>query len=140
MKNWDPDQVDVILSGVPIEGFSEQGLLKFKENDPRFKIIKGAKGDFTRSKNPGRIGMLTLQLMTSSASNAILSALHTTDFTVPGGAGVVGLLIRDKNGTSLLACPTCFVEGFPELPMGVAAEQIDWNIICLDYTLFIGGT
>lgn len=140
MQNWDPDQVDVILTGIPISGFAEKSILKFKEDGPRFKLVKGVKGDFTRSKISGKSGILTLTLMTSSESNAVLSALHQTDQNIAGGAGVVALAVRDRNGTTLLVVPTCYIEGFPELPMGEAAEQIDWNIVCLDYTLFIGGT
>lgn len=140
MQYFDPDLVDVIVSGVPISGFGPDAMIKFKEAEKRFKIVKGVKGDVTRSKILAKTGTLTIVTMSSSKSNDVLSLLHQTDMATPGGAGVVTVLIRDRNGTSLLAAPIAFVDGMPELSYTGEAHPVEWEITLVDFKNYIGGT
>ena len=140
MQFFDPDQVDVIVSGVPISGFGPDSMIKFKEDDKRFKLVKGVKGDITRSKILPKVGTLTIITMSSSKSNDVLSLLHQTDMSTPGGAGVVAVLIRDRNGTSLLAAPIAFVDGMPEISFGGEAHPVEWELKLVDFKNYLGGT
>lgn len=139
-KHWNPDRVDTIVGVAPMSGFSEDAMIKFTESDDRFVIVKGVDGQVTRSKTVAKVGKLTISLMSSSKSNDILSALHTLDILTPGGAGVVPLAIVDRNGTSLLAAPECWIDKFPDTNMGKQAEAREWTLTVVDYQLFVGGT
>jgi hypothetical protein len=140
MQYFDPDLVDVVISGIPLSGFGPDTICKFKEDDKRFKIVKGVKGDITRSKVLAKVGTLTIVLMSSSKSNDVLSLLHQTDMITSGGAGVVAALIRDRNGTSLLAAPIAFVAAMPELSYTGEARPVEWEITLIDFKNYIGGT
>jgi hypothetical protein len=140
MKNFDPDLVDVIFGGIPISGFGPDTFIKFKEDGKRFKIVKGVLGDVTRSKILAKVGTLSIVLMSSSRSNDVFSLLHNTDIGTSGGAGVVPVLIRDRNGTSLFTSATAFVDEMPELAFGGEAHPVEWSIMVVDYKLFVGGT
>jgi hypothetical protein len=140
MQYFDPDLVDVIISGVPISGFGPDTICKFKEDGKRFKIVKGVKGDVTRSKILAKVGTLTIVTMSTSKSNDVLSLLHQTDISTPGGAGVVAALIRDRNGTSLLAAPIAFVETMPEISYTGEAHPVEWEIMLIDFKNYLGGT
>lgn len=137
---WDPDQVDVIFDGIPLSGFAEDGIVTFEETGERFITVVGVDGDITRSKVKGKLGVLTIKLMSSSKGNDVLSAAHNLDILSPGGAGVVAGAVNDRNSTSLLASPKMWIIGFPPLNLGKQAVPNEWKIQVTDYTLFIGGT
>ncbi len=139
-KHWNPDMVDTIVGVAPMSGFAEDGMITFVETGERFLVVVGVDGQVTRSKVVARIGKLTIKLMSSSKSNDVLSALHNLDILTPGGAGVVPLAVNDRNGTSLLAAPECWIDKFPDLNMGKQAEAREWVLTVVDYRLFVGGT
>lgn len=140
MQFYDPDRVDIIVSGIPLSGFGPDNMCKFKSAGKRFKNVMGVKGDVTRSKILAKVGELTIVLMSSSKSNDVLSLLHKADINTPGGAGVVAVLIRDRNGTSQLAAPVAYVDEMPEMAFGSEAHPIDWTMTLVDYIDYIGGT
>lgn len=140
MKHWNPDQVDVIVGGVPMSGFSEDGMIELEESEERFIVVKGVDGEITRSKVVARLATLTIKLMNTSRSNDVLSALHTLDLSTSGGAGVVPFGVIDRNGTSLMAAPEGWVNGFPPVKMGKQGEERTWKCTIIDYRMFVGGT
>jgi hypothetical protein len=140
MQNWDPARVDVIVGGFTMSGFADGSMIEFEEDGPRYKVVKGVDGQVTRVKINGRVGTLTIHLMNSSKSNDVLSTLHQVDINTDGGGGVVPGLVRDRNGVSLLAIPTGFIEGFPKIAMTDKPEDQPWKFICVDYQLFLGGS
>lgn len=139
-NEWSPDQVDLIIGVFPITGFAEGSMLEFEEDGPRWIMVKGVDGVVTRSKVMCKVATLTIHLSNTSRSNDILSTLHLTDINIPGGAGVVAGMIRDKNGATLYTLPTIWVEGFPKDEMTDKATDRPWKITCVDYVPFLGGT
>ncbi len=114
IKHWNPDQVDVIFGGIPLSGFSEDAIIKLTEAGDRFTITAGVMGDLTRSKDPAVVGVLTVDLMLSSKSNDVLSAMHIADIEAEGGAGVVPCAVNDRNGSGLFASPEAYIIKFPD--------------------------
>lgn len=140
IKHWNPDQVDVIFGGIPLSGFSEDSIIKLTESNDRFVLTAGVAGDLTRSKDPATVGILTIELMLSSKSNDVLSAMHQADILAPGGAGVVPSAVNDRNGTGLFVAPESWIVKFPDWELAKKVGKVSWSIQVVNYTLFIGGT
>jgi hypothetical protein len=139
-KYWDPDQVDVIVSGFTMSGFADNSMIEFEEDGDRFSEVDGIDGTMTRSKKMVRKATLTIHLQNTSNSNDILTALLETDLSTPGGAGVVAGLIRDKNGATVYAISKMWVMALPKDEMSDKATDRAWKLRCTQYKAFLGGS
>src|SRR5207245_2623661 len=110
---YDPDQVDILFGLAPLSGFSEEDMVTIEEDNENFITVIGVDGQATRSKQKARIATITVKLMSSSSSNAYLSAVLAAHLLASGGAGVVPFLIRDRNGTSLFATDKAWISKVP---------------------------
>jgi hypothetical protein len=137
---FDPDQHDVLFALVPMSGFAEDLMVTIEEDEDAFTIKKGVDGDISRSKNMGQTALVTIHLMSTSKSNAVLSALHDQDRKAAGGAGVAPILIRDRNGTSVFASDKAWIEKRPTVTRGKEADAREWKIRVINYEFFEGGT
>lgn len=140
LHEFDPDAVDCILFLTPVGGFGENDAIDFDPGEEGFTAIRGVDGDVTRTKIVGKMGELSVTLMQTSKANDVLSAIHNADLLANGGAGVGAIMIKDRNGTSLLTCDTAWIKAFPKLKHGKAPSENVWIIQCVDYTLHVGGT
>lgn len=140
LKTWDPDQFDLIVGPFVIGGYAEGSGIEFEESGDRFVTVIGIDGQVVRSKVLGRVATLTVHLMNTSGSNDVLTGLHQTDINAPGGAGVVPVALRDKNGATAIAAPQGWVMGFPKLTMADKAQDTPWKIQIVDYVAFVSGT
>ncbi len=127
-KNFDPDLVQFLFAGIPIEGYAEGTMIDIEYSDEAFKVVRGVDGQLTRSKVLGRFATVTVHLMNSSRSNATFSAIHNLDLLEPGGAGISPIMIRDGNGASLFVSDESWVNGFPAGSYGEQASNRDWKI------------
>lgn len=140
VHEFDFDQIDCIFGLAPIDGWDEDSVITIEEDEEAFLLKKGVKGDITRSKNHGVTASVKLVLMSSSQSNDFLSALAKLDRSKAGGAGIVPILIRDRNGTSLFASDQAWIEKIPPVVYGKQATPREWTIRVVDYVSHIGGT
>lgn len=139
-KFWDPDQFDLIVGPFVISGYAEGTGVEFEEDGPRFVLVKGLDGLITRSKVMAKVASFTIHIQNTSSSNDVLTGLHVVDINAPGGAGVVPVALRDKNGATAIASPTGWVEGFPKLTLADKATDTPWKIVFTDHVAFIAGT
>jgi hypothetical protein len=138
-KHFDPDQVQTLFVGVPLEGFAEDSMIDWEWDVEAFKLVRGVDGQITRSKVLGRTATVTVHLMHSSRSNAYLTGIHTQDLLSPGGAGVGPFLIRDGNGASLFATDEAWIINFPNGGYGSQTTPRDWKICCVSPKVIEGG-
>lgn len=139
-KHYDPDQVQCLAFGIPMEGYAEDSMIDIEWDVEAFKLVRGVDGGITRSKVLGRTATATLHLLQSSRSNAVLTGVHTQDLLSPGGAGVGPFLVRDGNGASLFATDEAWVVSFPNIGYGGQAGPRDWKICCVNPKVVEGGT
>lgn len=129
VKEYDPDLIDVIIAGFPVSGFQEDAIVSFEFNDDFYEIVEGADGDVSRSRKVARVGKLTIHLMNTSRSNADLTALMALGFTSGNGtADVFPVLIRDRNGASLIATDTAWISKAPPVEHTTKANNRDWEL------------
>ncbi len=142
MKIFDSNEVSTIIAGLPIEsGRGEEGgtFAKVAFLNDAFVDVVSLDGEVTRSKTNDNRADVTLTLMSSSASNALLSALHTADKLASNGAGVGPLLIKDRQGNTLYTAAACWIVKMPDWEGSQKAVPVEWPIRVANLIAFIGG-
>ncbi len=87
----------------------------------------GSDGEAARSKSNDKSGRMTIQLLQTSPSNAILSAFALADEVTPGGA-VFPFACKDLNGGSLHTAQTGWIVKKPDAEYVVEAGPREWII------------
>lgn len=129
VNQYDPDLVDVVVDVATMSGFQEDSIIEFEFDDDFYEVVKGVDGDVSRSRKVARTGKLTIKLLNTSKSNAVLTALMAPGFTSGNGtADVFTVLIRDRNGASLIMCDTCWIQKAPNITHAGKAQPRDWVI------------
>ena len=138
---YDLDQVTCNLGGFPIEsGYGEGGAIKIEQQEKDFTVKVGNDGSVARSKTNKRFTIVTLTLLQTALANAVLSALNNLDRAAANGAGVVPILVRDRQGLSVFIGAEAWIEA-PPMSVEYAAEASDreWTIGVARPERFDGG-
>jgi len=130
MKVYDPDQINISLNGIPISGYADGEFVRIEKESDGFADVVGTDGEVSRSKTNDDRATVSIILMQTSDSNILLSALHTLDRNVPGGAGVGALLIRDAQGTSIFAASECWISKAPDVTFDREPTSREWTLRC----------
>ena len=126
VKVYDIQAVELILGGIPIK----DGFVSFEiaPEGPAFADEAGADGTVIRYATHEKRHTGTLTLKGSSDENAKLSALHGLDVGSTNGAGVVPLMLRDGNGSSLISTDAAWITALPSKSFGNLPGDCAWNI------------
>jgi len=139
-KIYDADQVAIIIAGRPLlGGFADGEFVRIERESPAFDDVVGTDGEVSRSKTNDNRATVTVLLMQTSDSNAILSALHNQDKIATGGSGVGPLVIKDLQGTTLYASGECWVRSTPNASFDRTATSREWEIRVANLQDFTGG-
>jgi hypothetical protein len=136
-KTYDSKQVAITIGVALMSGFAENSMIKVERNEDTWKLQVGTDGTTTRSKTNNRSGKITLSLMQTSASNAILSGFALLDETL--NAGAVPVLIKDLNGLSLYSAAQAWVMKPPAGDLEANAKERTWVIETGELLWFEGG-
>jgi structural protein KPP10_ORF10 len=135
---YDADQVTVSINGIPISGYADGEFLSIEPEADNFSDVVGSDGEVARSKTNDRRATVTLTLLQTSASNALLSALANLDKAAPGGLGVGALLVRDRQGTAIFSAAECWISKEPTRGFGREAGPREWTLRCANLIAFDG--
>lgn len=139
-KVYDLNEVTCNFGGLPVEsGFGDGEVIQIEQLEPDFVTKVGADGSVTRSKTNKRLTKVTIVLQQTSPGNAILSVLNNIDRLASNGAGVVPILIRDRQGLSLFAGAQAWIEGPPKAAYGGESTDREWIIMVAFPERFDGG-
>lgn len=132
VRNYNLAQVQGIFGPVIISGFAEDGGWRIEWPENLWEYSRNADGGGTRSANNANDALATLTLSQSSETNSELSAIAAIDRRT--GGGVYPLMLRDPNGTTLLAGTSAWIEKRPdvELQKGITARVWVFHVEDLD--------
>ena len=101
---YDATEVDISFAGIPITGgFADGEFVRIERETEAFGVVVGTDGEVTRNSNNDDRATVTVILMQSSESNAVLRGLVNADKNTPGGSGIGALLINSsRNDGGLL--------------------------------------
>lgn len=109
VKQYDPNQMVVIFSGIPIAGFGDGAFVSIAMNNDSFGLVVGTDGESVRSKSNDRSARITVTTMQTSTANAALQALHNLDLNTDGGAGIGPMQISDVISGDVYSAETAWL-------------------------------
>lgn len=127
MKTYDFKQVQVIFGGNLLTGFSEGEAITLEPNAESFTLKVGADGETSRAKGNNKSHTLKLKFLQTASANEVLSGIHAADQL--SNSGVKPLMIKDNNGTSLVAERQAFISKPPAMGHGSEITDREWTII-----------
>ncbi len=136
-KTYDPKKVSVIVGGHIVEGYADGTFVGVARNNDAWTRTGGADGEQTRAKSNDKSGTVTLTLMQSSLSNAILSGFTTADELNNGGT--FPLLVKDSNGSEVHAAEIAWVQKRSDSGFGKENENREWVIETGELNMIGGG-
>lgn len=140
MHVWSANQISCSVGLVPVEsGRGDDEFIRIEQQEDNFTYKAGVDGEGTRSENKNRYTVVTITLMATSSGNAVLSALHTGDITIDGGAGIVPIAIRDRAGLDVFMAPEAWVIKPPDVANAKEVGTREWKIGVHNPTRFDGG-
>lgn len=141
LKIYDADQISINIAGIPIiGGFADGEFLRIEKETDDFTDVVGTVGEVTRSKTKDGRATVTVILMQTADSNAVLAALSQVDRNAPNGAGVGAFLVRDRQGTSLYEADEIWIMKSPDATFDREATSREWICRVANLRDFTGGT
>lgn len=138
VKIYNQQQVKVSFGGLPLEnGKAEDEWISIVPMSPTFESKSSADGEVVRSKKGDRRDTITITLMSTSAENSKLAAIHTLDQTSEAGQ-VLPFVLTDLNGTELYVAEA-WIEKGPDLTHGASAPTRAWTLCAVRGVKFEGG-
>jgi hypothetical protein len=139
LKTFDPDNMLIAFAGIPISGYAKGSFITLAQNTESFVTLTGVDGETIRIKVGDNSFTVTVKLLQSSDSNAVLSAIHLSDLEAANGAGVGIFAMSDLSGTTVLASAESFIMGYPESDFDDAGTTREWKFFCNNPTVVVGG-
>ena len=137
VKSYDPASVQLVISGIAIEGYVDGTFIAIGRDNPSFTSGTGSDGEGWRSKSNDKSGTCTITLLQTSLSNDALSALIALDEA--SGDGIGPLLLRDDSGRSLYTAETCWLEKPADAEFAREQSDREWVVKTDQLNSFIGG-
>lgn len=134
---YDPKNVSMIVGGKIAHGFADGTFIKAMRNEQAFNLKVGVDGEGTRAKSNNKSGKFEITLMQSSSFNDVMSSYASADEL--SNLGVIPVLLRDNNGTTLGTCLTGWVQKLPDTEFAKEVVTRTWVIETDDIELFVGG-
>lgn len=128
-KVYDANEVSVIFGAIQLEsGFADGEFVRIERETDAFSDVVGTLGEVTRSKTNDSRATITILLMQTSSGNQALSAQHNLDKLASNGAGIVPVMIRDRNGAAIHEGQNAWIAKAPDVSYDRAAGPREWRI------------
>ena len=129
--------VDLIINGIRISGFSEDSEITIGRNNPIWTDGVGSDGEGYRGKSSDKSGICTFNLLQTSASNDVLSQLAKQDEDF--GTGIGDFMLKDRSGRSLYQAETGWLENYAEAAFGKEKNDREWVWKTNELDVKVGG-
>ena len=131
VKTYDPSAVSMFYGEILMSGFAQDAAITVEHDEDDWTLVTGVDGEGTRSKTSNRSATITVSLMQSSETNALLSAARAADVNTPGGVGGKPLLIKDNSGPTpgqtLFSAESCWIQKPPTAELNREATTREWT-------------
>lgn len=127
MRTYDPKDVNVIVDGVFLTGFSDGTFINCEKTEDNWTPHVGAQGEVDRARNVNPLGMITLTLKQSSPSNAHLTRLSKSKSTF-------AVRVVDRNTPeTIVGGSECWIVKQPNIERSNEITGQEWQIQVADY-------
>lgn len=137
-KVFNPDEVLLELFGHECEGFAEGTLIEFDDNEDSIKAVVGTTGEVAISRVFNPLGVLTVRLLQTSATNDVLSAQRNLTANGVGISGSGPMALRDMNGRTQIDGRALVMKP-PKIVFAETAKEREWKILVVKTKRVDGG-
>lgn len=134
---YSPEEVVVLVMGVPLEGMEEEGFVSIRRDSPLFTSSSTTDGRVVRTYKPNDIWEIRFNLLQASPSNGFLNKLMLIDRLTKRGK--FPLMIKDGMGGTLAFSTSTWIEEPPEVVYGVENEGREWVLRSANTVINIEG-
>lgn len=131
-KDFDPKQISLILGTHIISGYADGTFAAFAMNKDGYSLTVGADGEGTRVKSNDLSGRMTITLLKSSSTNAVLSAIYNSGLQVPS-------LLKDNNGDTAAAAASAWLVRNSDFEYSNEETTVEWIIESDRWDVIVGG-
>lgn len=127
------DEVDFITSLIStgsasqISGFAPGTGYTASRDNAAMEMVQGADGLTVSAKTNKDTGAVTVNLLTTSPSNAVFQSYLALD-DIKYGTGTFSMVIRDPNSTVVISSPHCQMEQPADYEGSDGAPERSWVI------------
>lgn len=121
---------DIIIDGNKITGYADGTYLNAVRNSDAFETVSGADGHVARAKTNDSTSDVTITLLQTSRSNAVLSAIAKRD--EKDGSGLVEAVIEERNTGNKLDSAFVWVKKKPDIVYSKGIEARAWTLVFAD--------
>ena len=130
--NHDPKKVNLIIGGIPIEGFMEGSGITLEPDSDISTTSMGVDKDFTRNINSNISWSLNFTIQNGSPSNDVLNSLIRTQASS-------AFLLKDANTTNTQAVGICYAKALPSISGELEAGGREYQFTAVDVNINYGG-
>lgn len=130
LGSYSPNDISVIVNGLPLEGFAEGTFVNVEYNSDAATMVEGADGSpaiaFKRGMRGATITFTCLQ--TSLANNYLNALLQSQKFSA-SGAATLSVTIRNNQGGELHSMPRGVFNKEPAAAFAAEIGSREWTVI-----------
>ena len=123
LKTYNPADVAVIVGGFIMSGFADGQFVNIVPNADLFELTVGTDGEATRSAQNNKSAQITIDLMQTSESNAVLESFAASGAAFP-------LLVKDGSGSTIYSAVSAWVRRRPDATFDRTATSRSWVLEC----------
>lgn len=118
----------------PFEGFSGDNIVKLSYNSDLTSETVSADGKLATSVNPDRTGTIVVEVMATSKTNTILSALLAAQNNQPTKSNIFrqDFIVGDPAGSVVCIGRGAYMKKAPEVGLGIETGTAEWTFVCED--------
>ena len=136
-QQYSPKDVVCSWNGIAIEGFAPDSFLRLQRTSPLVTPVVGAGGQVALTRNADKTGTIEIELMQTSLSNQILSAIQAKQDDMELEEDISSnFVIYDPSGSVMATGINAWLQELPQVELGRDQNSKTWIFGCerLDYT------
>lgn len=137
VTTYDPKKNITIFGGLEISGYAEDTMIEIEPLGDGMKSFVGCDGETARSIDPNQNYKVTIKLMSTSASNDLLSTQFELDRDT--GQGMLPLIFKDLSGNTTFFAEQAWVTKPPKVTREKTVKSTEWVLETGQAELFVGG-
>ncbi len=141
IANYDSENVSLIAGAIPITDGKAEEFVTVEADEDSFGEEIGADGSVCRFATHNTLYTVTVRLKGYSEHNAQLHALHALDASSPNGSGIGAFMLKDGNGSTLMASDKCYIKKAPPKSLGKTIGDCEWvlRVVATPAQMLVGG-
>lgn len=137
VRTYSPDRITVLVSGVPMTGFTDGTFIEISPSTDLSTMQVGADGEVARSISTNKTCTVTITLSQTSPSNDVLSGLIEIDSLTGGTLFPVGVI--DLRGRTVFEASQAWISQRPTITYATEVSDRTWVLTTGSPSIWFAG-